>query len=327
MSKFCANCGAQLSDGDNFCASCGTKLEPTAEPTAEPVIEEAVNPADEPISEPAAEQVPESSAEPEPATIEQPVEETAEQPAADEKNLYNTPRSDEPSPFVAYTPNNTKTPEPVPSNTTYAETTFNPEPAKKSGKGAFIAILTIILVLLIGAGVAIYIIFFSSGIFSSGNWKEAVEAYYDAQEEPEFEDFRKAIGDTALIAIVEKENGSDIQTFKLGCQRMQKICREMNVDVDIDYEILDVQKMSEDDLENYNENTLIAQEGYEVDVSYTVKNEITGEKEDHSNTLTVVMFDGDWCVTDIVDDIDNVIEFGELSDDEFETALDYYKDY
>lgn len=322
MSKFCVNCGAQLSDGDNFCASCGTKSEPTAEPAAEPVIEETVNPAAEPISEPAAEQVPESSAEPEPETIEQPVEETAEQPAADEKNLYNTPRSAEPGPFVAYAPNNTKTPEPVTSNITYPETNLNLEPAKKSGKGLLIAILIIILVLLIGAGILIYFLF-----FSSGDCREAVEAYYDAQEEPEFEDFRKAIGDTALIAIVEEENGSDIQTFKLGCQRMQKICREMNVDVDIDYEILDMQKMSQDDLEDYNEDTLIAQEGYEVDVSYTVKNETTGEKEDHSNTLTVVKFDGDWCVTDIVDDIDEVIDLGELSDDEFETALDYYKDY
>lgn len=335
MSKICANCGAQLSDEDNFCASCGTKseaiaetnaepvVETTPEPITEPVPEEALEPTVEAITEPVAEETPsaEPVAEPQPESVEQGGTKTTEPPAADDKNLYNTPRSTDPSPFVAYTPNNTKTPEPVPSNTTYAETTFNQEPAKKSGKGLLIAILIIILVLLVGAGILIYFLF-----FSSGNYKEAIEAYYEAQEDLEFEDFRKATGDTALIAIVEEKNGSDIQTFKLGCQRMQQVYNVTNIDLEVEYEILDVQKMSKDDLEEFDDDTLVAEEGYEVDVSYTVEDESTGEKEENSETLSVVKFDGDWCVTNIIDAIDEVIDIGEFSDDEFETALEYYKD-
>ena len=38
MAKFCANCGAELNDGEKFCPSCGT---PAAEPAAEPVSAEA----------------------------------------------------------------------------------------------------------------------------------------------------------------------------------------------------------------------------------------------------------------------------------------------
>lgn len=336
MSKFCANCGAQLADEDNFCASCGTKSEPIAEATAEPVVETTPEPVAEPVieeaSEPAAETTPETpaseeapaaepAAEPQTETVEQAVTETTEPPAADEKNLYNTPRSTDPSPFVAYAPNNTAAPEPVTSSTTYSEDTAGPEPTKKSGKGLLIAILIIILVLLVGAGILIYFLF-----FSSSDCKEAVEAYYESQEDIEFEDFRKATGDTALIAIVEDKNSSDIETFKRGCQRMQKLAKVMNTDVDYEYEILDMQKMSKDDLEEYNNGSLVAEEGYEVDVSYTVKDESSGDRENYSETLSVVKFDGDWCVTDIVDAIDDVIDIGEFSDDEFEIALDYYKD-
>lgn len=310
MSKFCENCGTPLGDEDNFCASCGTKFETVTEPVEEAVTE----PVSEEATVPAAEPMTETEAEP----SEQTVADTTEQPAADEKNLYNTPRSTDPSPFVAYAPNGT-TPEPVSNGNTYSETAVGGEPVKKSGKGALIAILIIILVLLIGAGILIYFLFFSTGAC-----KEAVEAYYEAQEELKFEDFRKATGDTALISIVEEENSSDIETFKTGCQRMQKIYQTTNVDVDIDYEILDMNKISKDKLSDYNENSLVAEKGYEVDVSYTVKDESTGEKENYSETLTVVKFDGDWCVTDIVDAIDDVIEIGELSDDEFETALDVY---
>ncbi len=324
MSKFCENCGTPLGDEDNFCASCGTKFnavtEPVEETVTEPVSEEVAEPAAEPTTEPAPEPTAEPMTESEAEPSEQTVTDTTDQPVADEKNLYNTPRSTDPSPFVAYAPNGATPEEPVPSDNTYSEVAVGGEPVKKSGKGALIAILIIILVLLIGAGILIYFMF-----FSTGDCKESVEAYYEAQEELKFEDFRKATGDTALISIVEEENSSDIETFKVGCQRMQKIYQTTNVDVDVDYEILDMNKISKDKLSDYNENSLVAEKGYEVDVSYTVKDELTGEKENYSETLTVIKFDGDWCVTDIADEIDDVIEIGELSDEEFETALDFYK--
>lgn len=328
MSKFCENCGTQLGDEDNFCPSCGTKSkainEPIAETVTEPVSEETTEPAAEPATEPVTQPDTEPIAETEAEPSEQTNTETTDQPAADEKNLYNTPRSTDPSPFVAYTPNSAAS-EPVSSDNTFSKAAVGGAPVKKSGKGVLIAILAIILVLLIGAGIAIYIIFFSTGIFfSSGDCKESVEAYYEAQEELEFEDFRKATGDTALISIVEEENSSDIETFKVGCQRMKKIYQLTNVDVDIDYEILDMNKISNDKLSDYNENSLVAENGYEVDVSYTVIDKSTGEKENYSETLTVVEFDGDWCVTDIFDTIGDVIDIGELSDDEFEAAIDFY---
>lgn len=324
MSKFCENCGTPLGDEDNFCPSCGTKseaiTEPVEETVTEPVSEETTEPAAEPTTEPAAQPTAEPISETEAESSEQTDTDPTEQPAADEKNLYNTPRSTDPGPFVAYAPNGTA-PEPVPSGNTFSEAAVGVEPVKKSGKGVLIAILIVILVLLIGAGILIYFLF-----FSTGDCKESVEAYYEAQEDLKFEDFRKATGDTALISIVEDENSSDIETFKVGCQRMQKIYQATNIDVDIDYEILDMHKISKDKLSDYNENSLVAEKGYEVDVSYTVKDESTGEKENYSETLTVVKFDGDWCVTDIVDAIDDVIEIGELSDDEFETAIDFYND-
>lgn len=295
MSKFCSTCGAQLEDDNNFCASCGTKSEPIETP----------QPAAEPIDEPAAEQP-----------------EATEENAVHAANQAAEP-ADEPanaSPFVAYTPNDTTAPEPAPSDAAHSENTVCPEPTKKSGKGVLIAILIVILVLLIGAGILIYFLFFSSSAC-----KEAVEAYYEVQEDLEFEDFKKATGYAALTAIIEDKNSSDIQTFKLGCQRMQQIYKKTNIDLDVEYEILDMQKISKDDLEKYNIDSLIAKEGYEVDVSYTVKLESTGDKESRSETLSVVKFDGEWCVTDIVDDIDNIIPIGELSDDDFTAALEYYE--
>lgn len=295
MSKFCENCGAQLADQDKFCACCGAKPESNEKPAAESIAEQ--------VSEPAAE----------------PALESIEQPASDEKNLYNTPRSTDPIPFVSYSANSAATSDPVSSENADPENEVNLTPAKKSGKGTLIVILIIILALLIAAGVLIYFIF-----FSSGDCKEAIEAYYETQEDYEFDDFREATGDTALTAIVEKENASDIKTFKLGCQRMQRIYRENKLDYDFEYQIVDMQPMSKDELTEYNNGSLVAKDGYIADIDYTVKDESTGEKENHSQTLTVVKYDRDWCVTDISDDISYVIAIGGLSDDEFDTVLDYY---
>lgn len=295
MSKFCENCGAQLADQDKFCACCGAKPESNEKPAAESIAEQ--------VSEPAAELSLES----------------IEQPASDEKNLYNTPRSTDPIPFVSYSANSTATSDPVSSENADPENEVNLTPAKKSGKGTLIVILIIILALLISSGVLIYFIF-----FSSGDCKEAIEAYYETQEDYEFDDFREATGDTALTAIVEKENASDIKTFKLGCQRMQRIYRENKLDYDFEYQIVDMQPMSKDELTEYNNGSLVAKDGYIADIDYTVKDESTGEKENHSQTLTVVKYDRDWCVTDISDDISYVIAIGGLSDDEFDTVLDYY---
>lgn len=295
MSKFCENCGAQLADQDKFCACCGAKPESTEKPAAESIAEQ--------VSEPAAE----------------PSLESIEQPASDEKNLYNTARSTDPIPFVSYSANSAATSDPVSSENADPENEVNLTPTKKSGKGTLIVILIIILALLIAAGVLIYFIF-----FSSGDCKEAIEAYYETQEDYEFDDFREATGDTALTAIVEKENASDIKTFKLGCQRMQRIYRENKLDYDFEYQIVDMQPMSKDELTEYNNGSLVAKDGYIADIDYTVKDESTGEKENHSQTLTVVKYDRDWCVTDISDDISYVIAIGGLSDDEFDTVLDYY---
>lgn len=295
MSKFCENCGAQLADQDKFCACCGAKPESNEKPAAESIAEQ--------VSEPAAE----------------PSLESIEQPASDEKNLYNTARSTDPIPFVSYSANSAATSDPVFSENADPENEVNLTPAKKSGKGTLIVILIIILALLIAAGVLIYFIF-----FSSGDCKEAIEAYYETQEDYEFDDFREATGDTALTAIVEKENASDIKTFKLGCQRMQRIYRENKLDYDFEYQIVDMQPMSNDELTEYNNGSLVAKDGYIADIDYTVKDESTGEKENHSQTLTVVKYDRDWCVTDISDDISYVIAIGGLSDDEFDTVLDYY---
>lgn len=307
MSKFCSNCGAQLEDNSNFCTSCGAKSEPieTPQPIVEPKADTIEEPVSEPITEPTSEQ-PEATEENAVPDTEQVAESTVEPANA--------------SPFVAYTPNDTAALEPAPSNAAYSENTVEPEPPKKSGKGVLIAILIIILALLIGAGILIYFLF-----FSSAGCEETVEAFYEAQEDFEFEDFKEAIGYTTLVTIVEDKNSSDIETFKTGCRRMKTVYETSNIDVDYDCEILSMNKIDKDKLDNYDKDSLVAQKGYEVDVSYTVKDDNTNESSTGSETLTVIKYDGDWCVTDALDAIDSIISIGKLSDDDFTAALEYYE--
>ncbi|MCD8328316.1 MAG: zinc-ribbon domain-containing protein [Ruminococcus sp.] len=391
MSKFCANCGTPLSEGANFCTSCGAKVmkavepapqpipapvvEPAPEPVAEPVVQqepvaEPIQPVQpEPIAEPVVEPISQSVVEPVPESVQsepapepivepaaQPVPEPAPQPepVVNEKNPYNTPRSSDPSPFVAYTPSNAEPTQtaadmntqanaaygqpdqpypqgqpyqqpsqPYPQGQPYYQADPNGSygvpaqaPTKKKGNGLLITILIVILLLLIGAGILIYFIF-----FSSGGYDDAVEAYYEAMEDFEYDDFCEALGDTALIAYVEQGEGSDIQTFKLGCQRMASLYKQQYPDIDVEYEILEVRKMSEDEVAEYDEYGLKGEAGYEVDVStYTTGADDNGSD---SETLTVIRYDGDWCVMDLTSVVSTFIDYGELSDEMFDLYYGY----
>ncbi len=354
MSKFCANCGTPLSEGANFCASCGAKVMKVVQPAPEPAPQPVVEPAPEPMPEPVAEPV-QPVAEPEPVQepvaepVVEPIPEPAPepQPVVNEKNPYNTPRSSEPSPFVAYTPSNAEPTQtaadmnaqpgqPYPQGQPYQQPNqpypqgqpyYQADPnggygvpvqaqPKKKGNGLLIVILIVILLLLIGAGLLIYFIF-----FSSGGYEDAVEAYYEAMEDFEYDDFCEAMGDTALIAYVEQGEGSDIQTFKLGCQRMGSLYKQQYPDVDVEYEILEVRKMSEDEVAEYDEYGLKGEMGYEIDVStYTTGADDNGSD---SETLTVIRYDGDWCVIDLTSAVSTFIDYGELSDEMFDLYYSY----
>ncbi|MCC8191485.1 MAG: zinc-ribbon domain-containing protein [Ruminococcus sp.] len=309
--------------------------EPVAEPVAKPVVEPVPQPVPEPVVEPVVQ----------PEPIPEPVPEP--QPVVNEKNPYNMPRSSDPGPFVAYTPSNAEPTQtaadmnaqpgqpypqgqpyqqpnqPYPQDQPYYQADPNggygaPVQAqpKKKGNGLLIVILIVILLLLIGAGLLIYFIF-----FSSGGYQDAVEAYYEAMEDFEYDDFREAMGDTALIAYVEQGEGSDIQTFKLGCQRMGSLYKQQYPDVDVEYEILEVRKMSEDEVAEYDEYGLKGEMGYEIDVStYTTGADNNGSD---SETLTVIRYDGDWCVIDIASVVGTFIDYGELSDEVFDLYYSY----
>lgn len=285
MSKICPNCQAALGDNDKFCAACGAKIESDADTN----VESETSVQAEPVAEPAAEEAsapanaaPSESAED--VTVRQPVD--SQESASPSQSVMQ-----QAVPYKASTEPN------MPGETV----------KKSSGKGLLITLIIIIAALCIAAGLLLYFL-----VFSGGGYKSAVDAYVEYIESYDEEDLVKAIGNDALIYYVEEKCGSDMKTFYRGCELMENMNDVM--DVDVDYKITDTQKMSSDELEDYEEGGYKVSEGYIVDVETTVYSDgllSSHDGQGDTETLTVIKFGSDWCVVEAAEMVESIIQAGE----------------
>ena len=281
MSKICPKCQATINDDDRFCAACGAEVTDTEKPVEESAAQPVAEPTTEPSAEPTAEAVPVA------VPVNEPVPETTPVGAVPDVS-QTTPNMEGAVPYEA---------QQMPG--------VQGEAVKKSrGKGLLIALIIIIAALVIGAGILVYFL-----VFSGGGYEEAIDAYVEYTESYDQDDLVKAIGKDALIYYVEEECGSDMDTFYKGCEIMEK----MNglVDMDVDYKITDAQKMSSDELEEYEADGYEVSEGYTVDVEISARGGgiLSGLNTDgNTETLTVIKFGSDWCVTDAAEIVESIIQ-------------------
>ena len=303
MSKICSNCSQPMGDNDKFCASCGAQPEVAVEETAKAEI----------------------PATPEAPAVDTPAALVAEEPVA-------APVAEEPAPAAPVaaepTPAAPVQPQIDPAMQGYpqmAQPAYGAvAPAKKKGKGLLVTLIIVIAALVLGGAAAVYFIFFNGG------YKEPVENFFDYMESFEADDLIDAVGEEQLNYYLENKYDSDIKTLRLGLNRTQKMYDVLGVDIEVDDLVFgDADKINSEDLDMYTDDTdgkLEATDGYYVNVTYKAKGGdtlgLTGNQEDD---ITVIKINGRWCVSLLDNDISSFVAVGELSDDEFNSYLEMYK--
>ncbi len=302
MPKFCTQCGSQLNDDALFCSSCGAKVIGTNETAAENTSSKPVNNGTDEVK---AEK--NTSADNENTLTEKENSETSNEPDSADKN-------DKPSDNITdnETVNNTsvqETPETKqPSDgptaidkgiafakdkigDSYDKFKTSPNRDKYIGFSAIGIVLIVIICLL-------------ASVFSGGGYKNAVKDYMSAVENGDFDDYADSLPKIIYKSVLKNQYDGDKADMKNDFEEQQGDLSSV-ID-DIDYDILDVDKIDADDVEEslreqyevYVDKKIKVSKAYQVDVKIIA--ELDDDFDDTENrirqTLIVAKVNGDWGV-------------------------------
>lgn len=329
MSKFCSNCGKEVSPDDKFCNACGAKvIENKSEEATqgEPVIEEIK--AEKATDTPVAEEV--KTEEVEEVVKTEVVEETvetieAEKPAenttpldkglsfAKEKlsNLSNVQNVANDAPNLSDTKASESGSTPLDKGMAVAGEKFktNYQKFKASpNRDKYIGFTAIGIVFI----VAVIIVF---NLIFSGGYKGAVSKYADFLERQSFHSYQQTIPGIIFDAELEKNYDNDKDKFKEAFESdISSAFEAFNKDEikDVDYEILDKEDLDDDEIEDIEEENQNTYDKYldkdiEITKAYKVKVKLIFDIKEGNKTieetqrcyLTVCKINGDWGIMDV----------------------------
>lgn len=313
MSKFCSQCGSKLNDNALFCSSCGAKVvkqETSAvenQPT-EPKVNESANAETVTASENTSSENKALNTE-NAASETQEIKEVNETDSAD-KSACEKEKADTASDVDAKSENvfdkkssDVKQPSEEPTvidkgiaiakdkiGDGYEKFKTSPNRDKYIGFSAIGIVLIVIICLL-------------ASIFSGGGYKSAVKDYMSAVENGDFNDYADSLPKIIYKSILKQYDG-DKDLMKDVFEKSEK---ELSSEIDdIDYDILDVDKIDADDVEDSlrNQYELYADDKIKVSKAYQVDIRVVAEFDDDFSekenrirqTLIVAKVNGDWGV-------------------------------
>ncbi|MCD7773464.1 MAG: zinc ribbon domain-containing protein [Ruminococcus sp.] len=290
MGKFCGKCGAALVEGVAFCASCGAAVESMGYSEPEPqqsVVNEDMYAENQKVIE-------NGFAGDETRLLYEPQPQSQYQPQ--QQPQYEQQYQAQPQPQYQ-------------AQQQYMGNSYYPDmyaqPTKKSGKKKLVIILSIAGAVVIGAIVLICCL-----IFGGNDYEDAIEAYLKLScNDISYNNVCDAFGESN----VEMLCGDNVQLFKDLCsQAMAEIEDENTLEL-YDFTIYNVSSIDYEELEDisdefYSVVQSVAEEGIKVRVNYTYTESYhninyTGTD---SLTLTLVKFNGEWCVVDTIDIIEDI---------------------
>lgn len=302
MPKFCSQCGSPLNGDALFCSSCGAKVAGTGETTDE----------NTPIT-------PEIKKNDETKVIS-----AEENTTADNKNtVTETEKSDASNETVsANETSDTVTDNEAVNNTPSQETSEVKQPSEEPtaidkgiafakdkisdgydkfktspNRDKYIGFSAIGIVFIV-------IICLLASVFSGGGYKSAVKDYMSAVENGDFDDYADSLPKIIYKSILKNQYNGDKTDMKNDFKEQEG--NLSSVIDDIDYDILDVDKIDPDDVEEslreqyelYVDKKIKVSKAYQVDVKIIAEldDDFADEENRVRQTLIVAKVNGDWGV-------------------------------
>ncbi len=302
MPKFCSQCGSPLNGDALFCSSCGAKVAGTGETTDEntPITPEIKKNDETKVI---------SAEENTTADNENTVTETEKSDASNEtvsanetsdtvtdnEAVNNTPSQE---------PSEVKQPSEEPTaidkgiafakdkiSDGYDKFKTSPNRDKYIGFSAIGIVFIVIICLL-------------ASVFSGGGYKSAVKDYMSAVENGDFDDYADSLPKIIYKSILKNQYNGDKIDMKNDFKEQEG--NLSSVIDDIDYDILDVDKIDPDDVEEslreqyelYVDKKIKVSKAYQVDVKIIAEldDDFADEKNRVRQTLIVAKVNGDWGV-------------------------------
>lgn len=310
MAKFCSQCGSPINEDALFCSSCGAKVAETEKATVDKPTEQKTEPikveevknsnnaanenktSDTAVenenteavneSQPANEVNEATASEPEPTNNEdvqaQETQKPSEEPTAEEPTAIDK--------GIAIAKDKI--------GDGYEKFKTSPNRDKYIGFSAIGIVIIVVICLLVS-------------IFFGGGYKSAVKDYMNAVKGDNFSAYVDATPKIIYQAILERDYNGDKSDMKKSFKKSEgNISSAID---DIDYDILDVDKLDSDDVDELEDNLrsqyeLYVDEKIKVSKAYEIDVRVIAELEDDfdveetriKQTLIVAKVNGDWGV-------------------------------
>lgn len=302
MPKFCTQCGSQLNDDALFCSSCGAKVIGTDETTAENTSSKPVNneteevKADKNTSADNVNTVTETEkSDTSNGTDSANENEKTSDTVTDNESINNTPAQETPA---ARQPSDEPTA--IDKGIAFAKDKIgdgydkfktSPNRDKYIGFSAIGIVIIVIICLL-------------ASIFFGGGYKSAVKDYMNAVENGDFDDYANSLPKIIYKSILKNQYDGDKDSMENDFEKSESDLS--NVIDDIDYDILDVDKIDSDDVEEslreqyelYVDEKIKVSKAYQVDIKIIAElnDDFADEENRIRQTLIVAKVNGDWGV-------------------------------